>query len=127
MGGYYHQRLTEIYRFLVTPDQRVLEVGCGRGDLLAALKPAVGIGVDFSTEIVAQAARRHPSLQFIQADAHDLTVLEAYADAPFDVIILSDLLNDVWDVQTVLEQVTRWADSHTRIIINPTADFGNCP
>src|SRR6266850_8302246 len=47
LGGYYHRRLTEIYRFFVSPGQTVLELGCGRGDLLAALKPALGVGVDF--------------------------------------------------------------------------------
>src|SRR5215468_259799 len=51
-SGYYHQRLTQIFKFLVAPGQRVLELGCGQGDLLAALKPAVGVGVDFSIEMV---------------------------------------------------------------------------
>ena len=40
MGGWYHQRLHEIYRFHVSPDQNVLEVGCAEGHLLASLKPA---------------------------------------------------------------------------------------
>lgn len=117
-GGYYHQRLAQIYGFLVTPNQRVLEIGSGIGDLLAALAPSVGVGVDFSTEMIERAAKKHPSLHFVQADAHDLTGLAQYADTPFDVIILSDLLNDVWDVQSVLERVLQFADTHTKIIIN---------
>jgi len=36
----------------------------------------------------------------------------------FDYIILSDLLNDLWDVQTVLEQIHRHCNANTRIIIN---------
>src|SRR2546428_9070878 len=47
-GGYYHRRLTEVCQSLVSPGQSVLELGCARGDLLAALKPALGVGVDFS-------------------------------------------------------------------------------
>ena len=38
---YYHKRLPKIYQFLVAPGQKIVEVGCGRGDLLAALKPGV--------------------------------------------------------------------------------------
>ena len=51
-GSFYHCRLTEIYQSLVSPGQSVLELGCARGDLLAALKPASGFGVDFSGEMI---------------------------------------------------------------------------
>src|SRR6185369_518199 len=84
-------------------------------------------GVDFSMHIIERAMTNHPSLHFVEGDAHNLDVLEPYADEPFDVIIMSDLLNDVWDVQTVLEQVVRFADSHTRIIINTYSSFWQSP
>ena len=103
-GGAYHRRLIQVYQSLVAPGQRVIEIGCAQGDLLAALKPAVGVGVDFSSEMVRRAERRHPHLHFIQADAHHL-----HLDEKFDVIVLSDLINDLWDVQTVLQQVARLA------------------
>ncbi len=76
-GGYYHRRLTEVYQSLVAPGQSVLELGCARGDLLAALKPFVGVGVDFSEEMIRAANRRHPRLLFVHADVHalDLTQL----------------------------------------------------
>src|SRR5512146_1069839 len=68
-GRFYHRRLREIYRFLVSPGQRVLEIGCGQGDLLAALAPAYGMGIDFSSEMIRQAAQRHPQLVFRVQDA----------------------------------------------------------
>ncbi len=114
-GGHYHRRLTEVHRFLVAPGQRVLEIGCGRGDLLAALKPSHGVGVDFSSEMVERATHRHLGLRFLQADAHDLSILDGEL---FDVILLSDLVNDLWDVQTVLEQVARLSTPQTRVILN---------
>ena len=45
-GTAYHRRLEEIYGFLVNPGAKILEIGCGEGNLLAALRPAVGVGVD---------------------------------------------------------------------------------
>lgn len=93
---------------------RVLEIGCGRGDLLDAVRPALGLGVDFSPEVIAQARRSHPGLQFVVSDAHDL-VLEPQT---FDYVILSDLVNDVWDVQAVLEGLHRYCAPRTRVVIN---------
>ena len=114
LGGAYHRRLARIYRFLVPEGQRVLELGCGRGDLLAALKPAVGVGVDLSGEMVRRAAERHPGLRFLRADAHDLGGL----GETFDFIILSDLINDAWDVQRLFEQIRPLATLRTRLILN---------
>jgi SAM-dependent methyltransferase len=112
-GGYYHRRLAETYRQLVAPGQRVLEIGCGTGDLLAALEPSVGVGVDFSAEMVRRARGRHPGLVFLELDAHQLKL-----EGPFDVVIMSDLLNDVWDVQGVLREVRRLCAPSTRIVVN---------
>jgi SAM-dependent methyltransferase len=113
-GGAYHRRLTEVYRLLVPPGQRVLEVGCAQGDLLAALEPSLGVGVDFSLEMLRRATERHPDLRFVLADAHEVEAL----GEPFDVIVLSDLVNDVWDVQDVLERIVRLTRPETRVILN---------
>src|SRR5262249_22510466 len=80
----YHRRVSAVYRSVVAPGRRVLEVGCGRGDLLESLEPAQGVGVDFSGRMVEQARRRHPRLTFLQADAHRLPL-----GKPFDVVVLS--------------------------------------
>jgi 2-polyprenyl-3-methyl-5-hydroxy-6-metoxy-1,4-benzoquinol methylase len=110
----YHRRLERVYQFLVPRGLRVLELGCGEGDLLASLAPAKGVGVDFSPAMVDEARRRHPDLQFITADAHDLSQL----DGPFDVIVVSDLLHDAWDVQGLLTGLQRLCHPGTRIVMN---------
>lgn len=114
MGGWYHRRLQEIYRFHVSPNQSVIELGCAEGDLLASLKPARGVGIDFSEAMICRAKEKYPKLEFIQADAHDLSGITE----KFDVIILSDLVNDLWDVQRVFEQLRSLCTPHTRIILN---------
>ena len=111
-AGYY-RRLAEIYRFLIPPQSRVLELGCGAGDLLAALDPAEGVGVDFAPELLKHAAHRYPHLRFVQCDVHQLTL-----DGNFDYVILSDLVNDLWDVQAALERVASICSERTRVVIN---------
>ena len=83
----------EIYQNLVPSGSRVLELGCGYGDSLAAVKPSHGVGVDFSPAMLEIARQRHPDITFVEADAHEFDSSET-----FDVIILSDLVDDLWDV-----------------------------
>ena len=123
MGGWYHRRLQEIYRFHIHPNQNILEVGCAEGNLLAALQPARGIGVDFSEEMICRARGRYPELEFIHADAHDLSEISE----KFDIIILSDLVNDLWDVQRVFDQVRRLSSPHTRLIMNVYSHLWEIP
>jgi len=123
LGKWYHRRLIEIYQYLVSPNQRVLEIGCGMGSLLAHLKPSRGVGVDFSSEMIARAKQRHPELEYHQMDAHDLSSLEG----EFDVIIFSDTVNDLWDVQRALEQVKRLCTPRTRLILNFYNHFWQLP
>jgi SAM-dependent methyltransferase len=111
--AFYRRRLAEIYRFLVPPGSRVLELGCGRGDLLASLASGVGVGVDFSPEMVRQARARHPHLHFHEADVHDLAL-----DEEFDFVILSDLVNELWNVQQVLERLAPLLTGRTRVVLN---------
>lgn len=113
VSAYYHERLHRLYKFHVPPGLRVLELGCGEGDLLATLAPAYGVGVDFSQVAIDKAQRRHPHLHFIRADAHDIEL-----DEKFDVVIISDLVNDAWDVQRLFERVFDLCHPGTRVVLN---------
>ena len=112
----YNTLLRHYYRFFVPPNARVLEIGCGIGDLLAATRPACGVGIDFSPEAIALARGRHPELRFICSSAE-----ESSLDEKFDYIILSDLVNDLNDVQAVLERARRFSHERTRLVITTTS------
>jgi len=111
-AGYY-RRLAEVYRYLVPPRSRVLELGCGTSELLAALEPSLGVGVDFAPELLKRAAQKYPQLRFIQGDVEQLGL-----KTKFDYVILSDLVNDLWDVQTAIERLASVCTPTTRVIIN---------
>ncbi len=112
-SGFYHQVLRHYYSFFISPGLRILELGCSHGDLLAAMKPSLGVGVDFSADMVRQASKKHPGLIFIRGDAHDIAFKQK-----FDVIILSDLVNDIWDAQRLFENLHALAHSGTRLVMN---------
>jgi len=114
-GGrnFYQKRLAEVYQFMVPPGMRIIEIGCGLGDLIASLKPSYGVGVDFSKEMIRYAREKHPEIHFIQEDAQ-----EYETDEKFDFIILSDLVNDLWDVQSVFRKLVQISHSRTRVVMN---------
>src|ERR1041385_9257439 len=110
---HYNALLRQYYRFFIPPGARVLEVGCGIGDTLEAVKPVFGVGLDFSQAALAIARERHPTLRFIDADAEAPGLTE-----PFDYIILSDLVNDLFDLQPVLENLRALSHARTRLVLN---------
>jgi len=81
--------------------------------LLASLKPKIGFGVDFSSEMIKRGRERYPELNFIEVAASEINI-----DDTFDYIILSDLVNDLWDVQKVIEKIVPLSNPKTRILIN---------
>jgi ubiquinone/menaquinone biosynthesis C-methylase UbiE len=120
--SYYQLRLAAIYQFLIPKGASVLEIGCAQGDLLAAVKPARGVGVDFSPKMIERAQTRHAHLSFVEGDAHELPLEER-----FDYIICADLLNELWDVQRVLQECARVSKPSTRLIVNTYSRIWELP
>ena len=112
-SGYYQKRISQIYHFNIPPGQAVLEVGCGSGNLIASLKPSFGLGIDISEKMIARAKILHPEINF----QHN-TVLENSSSHKFDFIVLSDTINDLWDVQEMFEAIHKMLKPDGRIILN---------
>jgi SAM-dependent methyltransferase len=110
---YYRDQIARLASFSIPAGLRILEVGSGTGDLLAALKPSYGVGIDFSSAMVSLASERHPELRFVHADAHTFDLHET-----FDVVVCSDLINDLWDVQAVFERIAAHSHRSTRLVLN---------
>ena len=94
-------------RFLIPPGKRVLELGCGRGDLLAALEPSYGVGVDFSPKaIAARRTARYPQLHFVLGDVEDRATLAAI-QGPFDYIVIADTIGMFEDIDETFRLIHR--------------------
>ncbi len=113
LGGYYNRRIAQVYQFLIPPGSRVLEVGCGSGDLLASLQPKYGVGIDISGGMIERANKLHPDITYIKSDLTDIKL-----EDQFDFIIFSDTVNDLWDVQSSMEKAHELLAPSGRIILN---------
>lgn len=109
---YYYECLNRIIALNVPVGSRVLELGSGDGELLAALQPQYGVGIDSNQSLVRFASQTHPHLVFHHMDAHNL-----YLDEHFDYIVLSNLLGEVRDIQEVMYQVRKVCHDRSKILI----------
>lgn len=91
---------------MIEPRARVLDVGCGEGDLLALLektRAVDGRGLELSQAGVNAAVGR--GLAVIQGDAD--ADLSSYPDDSFDYVILSQTLQATRNPRLVLENMLR--------------------
>ena len=90
----------------VAPGSRVLDIGCGDGELMAALRDEKGVdarGLELDSGDVAGAVAR--GLSVVQGDAD--TDLADYPDGSFDYAILSQTLQTTRAPDVVLEHLLR--------------------
>src|SRR5512140_1421311 len=115
---YFYEYLRRILRVRVPAGLRVLDLGCGSGDLLAALSPSYGVGIDVSAPAIEEASRRHggSGLRFLRGDVADPGLL-ASAGGPFDVVLLVNVVTHLTDVQATLQRLHAVVHPRTRVLI----------
>jgi methionine biosynthesis protein MetW len=96
----------QIIASLVAPQTRVLDLGCGRGDLLEYLqkeKRVEGYGVEIDEKEVIEGIEK--GLSIVQGDLNVET--RDFADKSFDYVILSQTLQQVYDPERVIQEMLR--------------------
>ena len=92
----------------VPEGSRVLDLGCGKGELLSALvynKNCSGYGVEIDTEGVLASMER--GINVIQADLEQ--GLQDFDADSFDVLVLSQTLQAMQNTENILRDLTRVA------------------
>ncbi|MCF6291702.1 MAG: methionine biosynthesis protein MetW [Desulfobacterales bacterium] len=90
----------------ITPGARVLDLGCGEGDLLDYLrknKQVTGIGIERSEAGVSQCIAR--GLSVLQGDINE--EVQDFRDNSFDYVILSQTLQQVYTPDQLLVELLR--------------------
>lgn len=121
-AAFFHREDEAYLRFLIPKNARVLEIGCGIGDTLAALEPAYGVGIDFSPALIDVARSRHPEFRFVVGDAENSETI-ASVEGPFDYILVLDTIGSLDDCQKFLEQLHPLCTRETRVIIGHFSHF----
>ena len=100
-----HTRYHDFFSDNIKSGERVLDIGCGIGALsydIAHKTQAYVVGIDQNPKNIAQACQRyaHPQVRYIVADAH-----HNLPDGPFNVAILSNVLEHLTDRPAFLRRI----------------------
>ncbi len=110
---FYHKKIEKQFSFIIPEGSKVLELGCSTGDLLNAVKPEIGIGVDISEKTIDLAKKKYPQYEFFVADS-----ISFIPEIKVDYIIISDLITSLWDVQLFFKNLRSYVSPNTKIIIS---------
>ncbi len=105
----------------IKPNSKVLDLCCGTGDLGAIIKeiePTCDVvGVDFSSQMLEIARKKHPNITFWEADATNLS----FEKSSFDYIVIGFGLRNIPQKNKVLEDVYKFLKTNGKFL---HLDFG---
>jgi trans-aconitate methyltransferase len=101
----------------VQPEERILDLGCGTGQLTAKIADAGArvMGIDADAMMVEKARQNYPHLQFSVADARNFQVNE-----PFDAVFSNATLHWIPDANAVIRCIYQALKPGGRFV----AEFG---
>jgi SAM-dependent methyltransferase len=111
---FYHGKMIELFRGMVPPGARIVELGCGTGDLLAALEPAAAVGLNVAEALTTLARRKHPEFQFDTVEVDQATIAPGLAP---EYVLLNNMLDYVYDVWDLLENLRPVVTGHTLLVM----------
>jgi 2-polyprenyl-3-methyl-5-hydroxy-6-metoxy-1,4-benzoquinol methylase len=112
ISRYYWNDITGFCNYFSHEDISVLEVGCGSGELLEGIAAKRKVGIDFSPAMIEAARQKQNGIEYHLMAGEEITLTEK-----FDLIILSNLVGYLDDIQLVLNKVRSLCHENTKIII----------
>jgi len=109
---YYYDFVKAAVAEIVPPGQRVIEVGCGTGDVLSFLQPREGVGIDLSPQMIVIAQTKHPELRFEVRDLMDESLSPA-----FDFVVAVDVAEHVQDLVKLMHSMSAALNDNGKIVL----------
>jgi ubiquinone/menaquinone biosynthesis C-methylase UbiE len=95
--------------------ERTLEVGCGAGHVLERFAEGWRVGIDLSGIMLERTRRRlGPDLPLVRGSADALP----FADAAFDIVVCTEVLEHTTDPGSVIEELIRVAGPRGRVLVS---------
>ncbi len=113
LNGYYWRDITFFCNYFSHEEISVLEIGCGTGELIGKIKGKRKVGVDFSPAMIENGKKQFPDVEFHCMNADDIQLNEK-----FDLIVLSNLVGHLDDVEKVFLGLNKLCHPGTKIVVS---------
>lgn len=110
--SFYYDSLKKLLATLIPPDQTILEIGCGTGELLASLKPQKGYGIDISFQMIELSRQKYRR----QKNLHFYSSYKKIPHVNFDYIFMSDVIEHLSDPLKTFNWISRRMSQETRFV-----------
>jgi len=111
----------DLFKLIDGQPKRICEIGCADGSNLIELPKSLGYAIDKSdlcgVDIVADdSCENYQSFQFIHQTAEEF--VDTYQGASFDLIILSDIVEHLYNPWIFMQKLKGLVSAHGRVIIS---------
>jgi len=110
---YYYNSLKKLLQDNIGINKKILEIGCGTGDLLVSLKPSSGVGIDISKEMIKVAKRKNKKNKDVWFTTKPIPKVKGI----YDYIIMCDVVEHVPDLKSLFEDICSLMGLKTIFII----------
>ena len=111
---FFHREVNRLVAAQVAPQSSVIDIGCADGSLLKDLIPSAAAGIDIDAAVIEDARSARVDATWVNAAIEE--VEEAPVPDP-NYIVMSMVLDEVYDAQPVLEKAREWSNADTRVIV----------
>ena len=114
---YFYAALGRLLRHIVEAGSRVLVLRSETGELLKAVNPAEGVGIELASEMISEAKKANPQFRYIEGFPDDRKISESFGPSEkFDYIIVNQV-NYLTQLETCLENIAPLCERHSRILL----------
>lgn len=106
------KRAIAISRY-INKEDKVLEVGCGDGNILETVDSKKVIGTDISLGMIMQGMKKYKKINFVNSDAENLP----FKQNSFDKIIISEVLYYLEDAEKCIKECSRCLKKNGKVVI----------
>jgi len=115
-NAFYYDNLKKLLKTLIPEGSRVLEFGCGTGDLLASLYPEVGYGFDLSSEMIKIAKAKYSNRKNLRFSTN-LSIIPNQKSTIFDYIFMSDVIEHLGNPRAEFNKLAKLMSPKTKLIV----------